>query len=786
MAIKKIRLILLSSSMLIIYLVLGFTSYINIVSFQQSHQESIAANYKVLANQTVRKIEYAIKYGKPLTNFYGIEEILNTPFNKVDFLKHSQVVLPSGEIIYNENGFVGNKYIAEHLREKVNFLNVAEDVIYSLDDENYYIFSPIYDENGRWIATLNLVFDDQIVSQDTNRYVLQSIYIFSGFFFLIFMTIFLFLKKIPIVTKEHQLLKKRVVILIVAILSSAQIVFGVINYFHLKDGYLNLVTKNTSLTLNVIKNEIEDVLSKGVLYRDLYGLGDYMNGMIESISEISRISVVDADFSTEEIRDSSTNTKYSYSTPLMNDALGEKQYVAVVDLSKEYIDKRMQEILLDMLTVIVLSMLLIVEFIHFILFYLERRMNTNDQKKSVEVNEVNRGFIRSVSVMTFASVCLTFAYIPLLMNELIAENGRSFFVLSAPLLAELMFILLAFFIAMPICNRTGWRNLYIIGAVVIIVGSLASAISWNSITFVLARSVAGLGFGFVIVSFYRFSFYYKFSQQQNKETFSLFQSGAIVGMFFGIVGGAMLAERIGLFTVFYTTIPIILLAIIFVLKFIPNFVEKRYVRRRLHFYTLEKRMTFITNVQVHSTLLFILIPASIISMFFFYIVPIIAKSYDFSVANIGRLFIFQGLFYLLLMPIYEEYIAKFIRPKTMIVITFFLFVIGFLIYAIQSTMGTFLFMVILIGIGHSIGSFARQMFFNHLELVSLLDEDKKVGYYYFYMVFSMIVSLIMLAVAYSFFLETFSFIFFSALIFIVATILIFTTTYKPNKLRKAM
>lgn len=785
MAVNKVRLILLSSSMLIILIVLGFTSFINIISFQQSHHESLAANYKVLAGQMVRKIEYAIKYGKPLTNFYGIENILNPSFPKVDFLKHAQVVLPSGEIIYNENGFVEGKVIPEHLKEKVNFFNTSEDVIYGFDEENYYIFSPIHDENGRWIASLNLVFDDQLVSSETNQFVIKTIYIFCGFFALFLMMLYLFLKKIPFVSEANQLFKKRVLLILVLIMSTVQIANGIVNYFHLKDGYLDLVTKNTSLTLNVIKSEIEGVLSKGVLYEDLYGLGDYMNGMIETVNEISRISVINVDFSTEGILDVSTNTKYSYSTPLMNDVLSERQYVAVVDLSKEYIDKRMQQYLLDLLTNIVISILLIFEFLQFVTFLLEERMKKNEQSVIGEKREMNRVYILPVSFVTFTGVCLTYAYIPILMKQFISKTDHSFLVIGIPLFAELLFIILSFFLAIRICNRTGWRNLFIFGAMVIMIGSFASAISWNSTIFVIARSIAGLGVGFIIVSFYRFSFYYKFSLATKKQNFPLFQSGAIGGMFLGIIGGAMLAERIGLFAVYYVMIPFLLLSMVFALKLMPNYVEKRYVRRRMYFYSLEKRKKFMKNRHVYFFILFIMIPASLVNIFFYYLMPMMAYDFNFSIANIGLLFLIQWLLYVLFVPFYENQIAKFIRPGSMIFISFLAAVFAFGLYGLQSKWSFFIFMVILLGASHSAGSVARQLFFREMEIVSLLDEDEKVGYYYIFAFVSNIIGLILIAIIFQLFEAMMSFVFFSALMFVSAMWVLFMSYYRRKKRSEA-
>src|SRR5699024_7798194 len=150
-------------SMLLIIVALGTSGTMNMATFRQSYDESLASNYKVLGEQTVRKIEHAVRYGKPITNFYGIDELLSENIYQVKGFGEVQDVLPGRDIIYNQHGLVEGRQVTEQIKEKVYFCEskTNSEAINVFDDDYYYVYSPIYDSNETWIASLGLVFNEE-------------------------------------------------------------------------------------------------------------------------------------------------------------------------------------------------------------------------------------------------------------------------------------------------------------------------------------------------------------------------------------------------------------------------------------------------------------------------------------------------------------------------------------------------------------------------------------------------------------------------------------------------
>lgn len=51
-------------------------------------------------SETERKIEYAVKYGKPLANFYGMQELLTEAAGYSSDIENVQILSPDGQILY--------------------------------------------------------------------------------------------------------------------------------------------------------------------------------------------------------------------------------------------------------------------------------------------------------------------------------------------------------------------------------------------------------------------------------------------------------------------------------------------------------------------------------------------------------------------------------------------------------------------------------------------------------------------------------------------------------------
>ena len=423
-----------------------------------------------------------------------------------------------------------------------------------------------------------------------------------------------------------------------------------------------------------------------------------------------------------------------------------------MDLSDTFINNKMQGILLDTITIIIVSLFLIVEMTVFILLYLERRLNRDLVVKEFTDNHEERMFIRPLSFIVFCAAFISAAYIPLMMKELYQPllGLPKEVVLGLPLTLEIIFVLIAFLLAGPLNDQKGWRSTFIIGLSILIVGTLLSALSWNQLLFLASRMIAGMGLGVAVLAMYRYSFLTG-SNNLNRDTFAQFQLGSISGMYLGISIGALLAERIGLFHVYFIAIPLFLLAILVVLKFIPNVVVKRVVRRRKHYRTKRIVGAFFTNYNVMSLLLFMVIPVSAASMFLYYFIPIFADSREMTIANIGRVFLFQGLLIIYLGPVYAKYVNRYISLRSSMVISASLLAISFLLFSVQNSFIFVIITITLLGLANCIGYETQLEYFKKQNTFIELEEGKIVAYYTWFKYIGKVIGLLFFVFVYMIF-----------------------------------
>ena len=206
---RKADLIFVISSILLILVVIGFTGGLNIASFKKNFTESLVNTYAVSGGETVRKIEYAVKYGKPLTNFYGIEDLLAKKHQDHPDLTEVQIVLPDGKIQYTQNGAADQLFLEPDVGTQVVFEN-NDDVPYlSIQSGgDYHVFLPLYDRNRDWIGSLDMVFSEDSVNLQTKGYFWQLILYLTilALFSLLCLVLYIFF--VPILDSAGNVRKK--------------------------------------------------------------------------------------------------------------------------------------------------------------------------------------------------------------------------------------------------------------------------------------------------------------------------------------------------------------------------------------------------------------------------------------------------------------------------------------------------------------------------------------------------------------------------------------------------
>lgn len=806
---RKAELIIIFASMLLIVTVLGFTGGLNIASFKQNYTANLVSTYAVGGGETVRKIEYAVKYGKPLANFYGMEELLTGSLRNTPDVSLVQVVLPDGQVVYNQLGAVRSETLDAKLLEQWNGGTGGQGYTSVRYEGRYAIFMPIKGKDGAEAGKLALWFEEQVVQKAVQPYVNKLLFALSLSALCGLLALLLFMSRGKVFVEGGHIRKTRMIVGMLVILSLVQGAFCWVNYSLFSSAYADISRQTAELTTQIVRGDIQGVVSKGVPYEKLYGLGEYLQRVTHAVPAIERISLTDGGgrtlFSTagDGAAGSVTNAppEYRFNQALSQDQGGVAGQMEVL-LSASYIQSKMRDIILDTVTVFVTSILFMVEIALFVTIMLRRSIRQETQKAAASeapqaetAEDGETALIRPLAFVLFIGVFMGTSFIPVVMKKLYAPFlGLSREVtLALPVSAEMLFAGLATIAAGYMIDRRGWRNVFYLGLSLFAVGTLMSALAWNPGSFILARILAGAGYGFSLMSLRGCVNSAKDEKVRSGGVSGLF-SGMYAGLNCGVIVGAMLADRIGFSSVFYVAFAVALVTAGLSWLFLRGVASQAPAAARAAEAQKEAAnvaaslgadakgaaaasggrakdasaagetaasaggakgavvasegktkgaasagtvaaggagglKSFLVNRKVMLFFLLVLIPTAVCSMFLDYYFPVFAESAGISSSNIGRAFLLNGLCIVYLGPLLTRHLNGRFGVEKAIIVAGLLVVAAMSIFAIEGSIYAAFAAVILLGIADSFGLSAQNNYFVRLEATSHIGTGKALGYY---------------------------------------------------------
>jgi len=621
---------------------IGLISILNYMSFRKNHMESFARSNAVACIGVANKIEYAVKYGKPLSNFYGIQDIFNDAFS-LSHINETYLADEKGKLLYSK---VKDGTIIELPEE---FTGVLKD--FAKDDstkfstflvkEDQHVILPVKDSSGSIIGYFGVVYDMDAVSRNMAQSVkelllsmVSSIILGIGIFILIYI---FYISKNEI--NKRRLWASTIIVLILANLFYAITVYGVF-----QKGYIEMTANNAEILTERIKADIDSVLSKGVVYSRFSGMEEYLKGIYRDIDEIESISLAAED---EAIL---SESEYVASAALKKDAEGVGMRLNI-KISREYISGRLSDTLLDLATILIVSIMISIEIVLFVITLLmgtkkENNIEVKDVEKDIEVKDLEKdeaGIVRGVAFVVFTLLYMTVAFVPIVMTKLYRPifNLPYDIVISLPISAEMLFSVIAAAFCGVLIDRGGWKPAAIAGLITLVLGNLASGITNDAVFFILSRCLCGIGMGLVLTAIRVYGYSMAKEGQEEKYIASV-NSGAVTGCSAAVVVGAMIADRAG----FSRSFMLVALLGILTLGIVYIFARNNKIVRASSTAAVKaswKELIRCVDGKFISFILFMIFPAYILAMFLNYYFPVFANDAGLSTSNIGRAFMLNGL-----------------------------------------------------------------------------------------------------------------------------------------------
>lgn len=687
---EGIRRTVLLMALVLLVVIMSFTGFVNYMTFADNYNNSQANTYSVAGNEIVRKIEYSLMYGKPINNFYGMNDTLKELKMVIDEVDQVKVVTPEGDILYDFDGFVRDARLPDKLLD-TNGLKQStsmENPYYEFYKGKVYIFIPINENKINQVASLVMIFPGKCFLQMNSTFT-KKLFIYLiliAVLALIILSIILFRTRFIFINNEID--KKKLLLVLIIVLGSAQLVYSCINYVLFKSAYNDMADSSRIFIENIVGENIEGIYSKGLHLESIEGVDDYLNSINEGLPQIKDIYL-----------------DYQPETQLRKD---EKSIIITAVVSQDYIDDQMFAILLNMLTVLVISIFFMIELTLLAVTLMIRGPTVKEKITESKADiRTSHGLIRAL--IFFINLCayMSMTFVPIVMKKLyipIAGLPKDV-VLGLPLSAEMLGGIIAILIAGRTINRQGWSSLFITGAVFLAVGNLLSGMSPGAIPFILSRMVAGLGLGYILMTIRSLVV----SLPESNAGIAEFAAGSIAGLNCGAVIGGMLADRIGYEAVFFLAACGIIIPIIYVSKLMTGY--EIAIKSNDVVSSREKVIAFLTDKKALLFLLCIFIPYFICGAFLDYFFPLFASGNGLSQSDISRGILLNGLFIIYLGPFLTRIVINKLGNTKGIIASMLIVIFALAVFAFSGSILAAFITIILLGIAESFGVSLKTTYF---------------------------------------------------------------------------
>lgn len=512
-----------------------------------------------------------------------------------------------------------------------------------------------------------------------------------------------------------------------------QIALGVVNYGVFKKVYTEIAKEYTTKTAILIQKDINQVIGKGVAYQDLQNINQWLKRFLKSTPEIERVDITDEQdkiLYSSHLRVSSkpVGSEYRLGFPLRTDSLNTTA-VLKVELSQKYIQRKLSAIALDMLTVLVTSFIFMIEVMLFLAIFL-KKPKQNELLRDQTGNEQNEDhLVRPLGFIIYFSAFMSISFIPLLMKDLyqpiwgLPEN----IILGLPISAELLCGALAALLAGYLMGIHGWKPVFFLGLICFGCGAFLSGMAREATAFILARGVFGVGYGFCLIAMQGYANSAIGFDAKNQEISEL-TAGSYAGMNCGCVLGAMLGERIGFSNVFYVTFFTGFLAAVYVLLYMKNSIIPHKPKTAGAERPKGLLVQFLGDRKLWSFFLLIVIPVAVCTMFLEYFLPLYSKAAGVSAADVGRVFLLNGLAVVYLGPWISRITGQYLGFKSRLILFASIAAAAMLIFAHFHSFSTACISAILLGVAIGFGDASQNNYLLSLDATKNLGEGIAIGF----------------------------------------------------------
>ena len=468
----------------------------------------------------------------------------------------------------------------------------------------------------------------------------------------------LILRLVPFFSVQGGLVRKRVFLSFGVAFTVVLLAGAILNHTTFRKEYLSIAMDNARILGQAMRETLHRPISKGVPISLLNAVAEYFEAATAKTSGSVLIELYRPDgvlafssrkaFSGESIVPGSS---HDISISDAGDAGEHAPWTLRTSLSQKMFSEAVREDILNAVSLCVIALTLLFELLLLFCLLLERRTRARagpvpgnaECVKNVRYNTL----LRVIFFLFMLAMDMSITFIPLRMAELPSEfMGLSRnVVMGLPVSVEVIMAGVCIFLTGRWISRLGAALPMSFGFILAAAGYLASALASGPLGFIVARALAGAGYGTALMAAQAY----------------VYRSGGLAGLFAGVfagslcggAAGSMLAEKLGFSVAFYISSVLLL-----VLAALPCLLLRQGDTTRESApaepaakVDYLRTIKALTGGQFLALSLFALMPATFIVIGFIkYFMPVYLSRVAVAQADIGRVYMVYCLVLIYLGP----------------------------------------------------------------------------------------------------------------------------------------
>lgn len=239
-------------------------------SIREVYEDVTFMRISLEARQYISQVEYDIKYGRQLNNFYNMQETLKDVQSCSSYMEGAYIVSASGKLLYQSG------LNPEGLSLTIPSQEYPEGKLYIIeaDASHYYLTNPIEDGSGQIVGYLIMCIGNNAVSNVISEYNMQN-KVQSGTITLETLGVFLFIISRVKPNKKGHLAFKLMLILSIMVTLAAALDSGVVlaRFYQVVN---NASHQSADKMAQALQSEVDSVIAKGISADRIYDLNGWL------------------------------------------------------------------------------------------------------------------------------------------------------------------------------------------------------------------------------------------------------------------------------------------------------------------------------------------------------------------------------------------------------------------------------------------------------------------------------------------------------------------------------